>query len=157
VELISLGLGAVARLAPEVLKALDRKNERKHELDMLREQTKLDQLRSDMKLREQSAANDAALSAAEMQAFIEAVKGQGQVTGVPRIDALNASVRPVLTYWWCLVLYTAVLAAKFTALMQAGVSPVEAILSLWGPAEQGIVGVMIGFWFVDRSIRHQRP
>jgi hypothetical protein len=46
------------------------------------------------------AQGEAAQAAGEMQAYVEAIKGQSTMTGVPFIDALNQSVRPVITYWW---------------------------------------------------------
>ena len=38
-----------------------------------------------------------------MQAYIEAIKGRARTAACPWVDALNASVRPVLTYWWMLL------------------------------------------------------
>ena len=44
--------GGLFRLAPEVLKFLDRKNERQHELSMFNRQCELEQIRGEMKLAE---------------------------------------------------------------------------------------------------------
>ena len=41
--------GGLFRLAPEVLKFLDRKNERQHELSMFNRQCELEQIRGEMK------------------------------------------------------------------------------------------------------------
>ena len=47
--------GGVFRLAPEVLKFFDKKNERLHELNMFARQCELEQLRGQMKLAEMGA------------------------------------------------------------------------------------------------------
>jgi len=53
--------GGLFRLAPEVLKFLDRKNERQHELSMFSRQCELEQVRGEMKLAEISAERDKAI------------------------------------------------------------------------------------------------
>ena len=45
-------LGGVFRLAPEVLKFFDRKNERTHELNMFKEQCELTKLQGELKIEE---------------------------------------------------------------------------------------------------------
>jgi hypothetical protein len=54
-------LGGIFRLAPEVLKWLDKKNERSHELEMFKNQCQLEAQRGSQKLEEigpQRAADD---------------------------------------------------------------------------------------------------
>ena len=56
-ELLSGGLlgsifGGIFRLAPEVLKFLDKKNERQHELSMFQLQTDLEKLRGEFRMEE---------------------------------------------------------------------------------------------------------
>ena len=53
--------GGLFRLAPEVLKFLDRKNERQHELSMFNRQCELEQIRGEMKLAEIGAERDKAI------------------------------------------------------------------------------------------------
>lgn len=147
-------LGGTFRLVPEVLSWLDKKNERQHELSMFDKQLRADELRSQQAIAEAEAQGQIALDAAGMQALIESIKTQGQKTGSVIIDALSASVRPVLTYWWAMVLYTAVLASRFYLLLQdSGVSSPEAIVQLWGPNEQSLVSSLFTFWFLDRVIK----
>lgn len=149
-------LGGILRLAPEVLKWMDRNNERQHELAMFDKQLEADRLRSEQHLAEIQAQGQVTLDAGGLSALTEAIRGQGQMTGVPWIDGLNQSVRPFLTYWWVVVLSTAALAAQFILLLQGGTPPVEAIIQLWGPEEKTIVAGMINFWFLDRVIRKQQ-
>jgi hypothetical protein len=62
-------------------------------------------------------------------------------------------MRPLITFWWVIVLYTAALVAQYLVLVQAGVDHLDAITRLWGTDEKAIAASIIGFWFADRSLR----
>jgi hypothetical protein len=97
--LLGGGLGAVLRLAPEILKLVDRGNERKHELALLDKNTAAEAARAAKAgLQEHQLAADTAQITAGIAALQEAVKGQAQQTGIAFVDAINATVRPILTY-----------------------------------------------------------
>lgn len=151
--LIGSLLGGVFRMVPEVLKWLDRKDERKHELAMFDNQLKADTLKIDagQKLAELEA--NKSLGLAEIQGLIAGVQAQAVKTGVRWVDGLSALMRPLITFWWVIVLYSTALTAQFIVLLQAGTPGVEAIVRLWGTDEKAIVASIIGFWFVDRSLR----
>ena len=61
-------LGGLFRLAPEVLKWMDKKNERAHELLMFSQQCQLEQLRGQQKLAEIGAQREATGSAPSWRA-----------------------------------------------------------------------------------------
>jgi hypothetical protein len=149
-------LGGVFRVVPEIMSLSDKKNERKHELDMFDKQISADQIRAQMAIEAEKVKGDIALGASELQAIIEATKAQGTVTGVKWVDALSSLMRPLITFWWVIVLYTGALWAQFYQMWIHNVSTVDAILKLWGPDERAIVASIISFWFVDRSIRKSR-
>lgn len=146
-------LGGLFRLAPEFLKYFDKKNERSHEAAMFDKQLEADKARATaaQALEETRGAN--ALNLADIQAMIEATKAQAVQTGIKLVDAINALVRPALTFWWCIVLETAVLVCSFLALRAAGKNNVESILAIWSPEREAIVASIISFWFVDRALR----
>lgn len=145
--------GGLFRLAPELLKFMDKKNERAHEAAMFDKQLEADRVRAAaaQALEETRGAN--ALNLADIQAMIEATKAQAVQTGIKWVDALNALVRPGLTFWWCIVLETAVLVCSYLALRAAGHNSVESILAIWSPEREAIVASIISFWFVDRALR----
>ncbi|KAA3649402.1 MAG: hypothetical protein DWQ11_18850 [Proteobacteria bacterium] len=145
--------GGLFRLAPEALKWLDRKDERKHELAMFDKQLEADKLKGDQAIAQIDAQADATIGAAEIQAIIEATKAQAAQTGIRWVDAFNALMRPTITFWWVIVLYSVALWARFDVLVAGGQSNVQAILALWGTDEKAIVASIISFWFVDRSLR----
>lgn len=146
-------LGGVFRMAPEVLKWLDRKDERKHELAMLDKQIDADRLKLEAGQKLADTQAEERITLADLQAMIEATKAQAVQTGVKWVDALSGLMRPTITFWWVIVLYTGALVAQFLVLVQQGDSGVQAILRLWGPDERAIVASIVAFWFVDRSLR----
>jgi len=139
-------IGGALRLAPELMKQFDRANERKHELAMFNLQIEADKTKGQIAL----AQADSQMQVAELQAVIEATKAQAVVTGVKWVDALNVLIRPLLTFWWCIVLYTVALIAQYIALKNGGFTNVESILKLWGADEKSIVTMIISFWYVGR-------
>ncbi|PZQ57971.1 MAG: hypothetical protein DI570_18890 [Phenylobacterium zucineum] len=151
--------GGVLRLAPELLKVVDRGGERKHELAMLSKQIELDKLRGEQALALARAEAEEARETFDGQALLAALQGQMQRTGVAWVDAVSSLIRPLLTLYWCVGLYTLALVAQFMTLTQrlaAGGDDTalwNAVLALWGPDEKAIVGSMFAFWFADRALR----
>lgn len=145
--------GTVARMLPEVLKFFDGRDERRIELQRMDKQMALERLKGDQAIQLAHAQAENALNAGELAAIIEATKAQGAQTGVGWVDAINALVRPLLTFWWCIVLSTLAFGAKYILLLRQGVGALEAVTRLWGADEVAIVFAIISFWFVDRSLR----
>lgn len=154
--LVGTVLGGAFRMAPEILKWLDRKDERKHELSMFDKQLHADamKLQASQKLAETQA--DERITLADVAAMVEATKAQAVLTGVKWVDAISSLMRPTITFWWVIVLYTAALVAQFWQFHTQGVATADVVLRLWGPDERAIVASIIAFWFVDRSIRKPR-
>lgn len=145
--------GGIFRMAPEVLKWLDRKDERKHELSMFDKQLEADKLKGDQALAQINAQADASIGAAEIQAIIEATKAQGVQTGIKWVDAFNAIIRPLLALQWLIVLWPAVIIAGFTLAVQTGADPLVALKAAFGVDEKAMAASVASFWLVDRSLR----
>ena len=58
-----------------------------------------EKVRGASRMAEIGASADAAWNTSAMEAFKEAVAGQGRPSGVKWADALSTSVRPIITYW----------------------------------------------------------
>lgn len=142
-------LGGAFRLAPEILKWLDRKGERGHELAMQDKALEFEKLRGAQRMAEISAAADAAWNTGAIDALKEAVAAQGHRSGVRWADALSASVRPVITYWF-MGLYCAAKTAAFAAAVTAGAGWGEAIVHTWTEADQALWAGVLNFWFLGR-------
>lgn len=150
--LIGTLFGGLFRMAPELVKLWDRKDERKHELAMFDKQLEADRLKGDQAQQLAETQANATMGLEEVRAIIEATKAQAAKTGIKFVDGLNSLMRPLITFWWVVVLYTSALVAQFYVLLESN-STAEAIIKLWGPDEKAIVASIIAFWFVDRSLR----
>ena len=142
-------LGGAFRLAPEILKWLDRKGERGHELAMQDKALEFEKLRGAQRMSEIGASADAAWNTGAIDALREAVAAQGQRSGVRWADALSISVRPVITYWF-MALYCGAKTAVFVAAITAGVRWNTAILHAWTEADQALWAGVLNFWFLGR-------
>lgn len=151
--LVGTLFGGLFRMAPEILKWMDRKDERKHELSMFDKQLEADHMKGDQALAQINANAAAAMGAGEIQALIEATKAQAVPSGIRWVDGINSLMRPLITFWWVVVLYTAALVAQYLFLIDGGSSMAAAILKLWGVEEKALVASIVSFWFVDRSLR----
>jgi len=136
-------MGGAFRLAPEILKWLDRKGERGHELAMQDKALEFEKLRGAQRMAEIGAASDAAWNVGAVEALRDAVAAQGRKSGVGWADALSVSVRPVITYWF-MALYCA-----------AGWG--TAILHAWTDADQALWAGVLNFWFLGRVFDRVRP
>ena len=148
-------MGGAFRLAPELLKWLDRKGERGHELAMQDKALEFEKVRGASRMAEIGATADAAWNIGAMEAFKEAVAGQGRPSGVKWADALSTSVRPIITYWF-MALYCAAKAAAFVAALNAGAGWGAAALAAWSEADQALWSGVLNFWFVGRVFERAR-
>lgn len=151
-SLVGGGLGGFMRLVPEILKMFTAKQDRDHEYKMTSLQLEIDKASAGQAIDLVHAQGAVAEAAGEMQAYIEAVKGQSIMTGVGWVDALNQSVRPVITYWWQ-VLFTVYKIATIWAACLAWTTLDDFVGKLWTAQDAGVLAMILGFWFVDRSIR----
>lgn len=152
-EIFGIVFGGLLRLAPEVLKWLTRKTDNKHELDLIQANLDADLTRGDLAMRREEAANDHALSLAEISALLEANRSQDAPTGNKWIDGLSKSVRPVLTYYHCVLYYSAFKGAVFYSGILGGLMWHEVVLSMYTATDAAVMSSMIGYWFLDRSLR----
>ena len=142
-------LGGVFRLAPEILKWLDRNGERSHELSMHDKALEFEKLRGAQRMGEIGASAEAAWNTGAIETLREAVRAQGEKTGVRWADSLSISVRPVITYWF-MALYCAAKMAAFVAALSAGADWGTAIVHAWTEADQALWAGVLNFWFIGR-------
>lgn len=149
-------LGGAFRLAPEILKWLDRQGERGHELAMQDKALEFEKLRGAQRMAEIGASADAAWNTGAIEALKAAVASQGQPSGVKWVDGLSSSVRPVITYWF-MALYCSAKTAAFMAAVGAGASWGTAILHAWTEADQALWAGVLNFWFLGHVFDRVRP
>ncbi len=149
-------LGGAFRLAPEVLKWFDRQGERGHELAMQDKALEFEKLRGAQRMSEIGAASDGAWNTGVIEILRDAVRTQGEKTGVAWADALSSTVRPVITYWF-MALYCAAKTAAFAAALSAGAGWDTAVLHAWTEADQALWAGVLNFWFLGRVFDKVRP
>jgi hypothetical protein len=149
-------LGGAFRLAPEVLKWLDRQGERGHELAMQDKAIEFEKIRGAQRMAEIGASADAAWNSGAIEALRDAARTQGEKTGVAWADALSISVRPVITYCF-MMLYCAAKTAAFAAALQAGAEWTSAVVHAWTEADQALWAGVLNFWFLGRVFDRVRP
>ncbi len=77
--------------------------------------------------------------------------------GVGWVDALNASVRPVVTYGFFALFVGYQVVAVLAALDALGSVPSARLLAaVWSEEVQGLFAGVMGFWFGNRSMQHAR-
>lgn len=158
-ETITSGLlgsvfGGVFRLAPEVLKWLDRKNERDHEFNMFRLQTDLEKMRGEYRLEEKYVDH----SVAQLDAIAEAFKQQGEADAKAWkwVASMSALVRPGITY----ILFGMYCAFKVAVVSYAAAHSADwkdLFMTVWTVDDFALLNMIITFWFVGRAIERRNP
>jgi hypothetical protein len=160
-ELFSGGIlggvfGGIFRLAPEVLKFFDKKNERGHELAMFDRQCDLEKVRGQQKLAEIGAQRDATLDVGAMDAFNAAISQQAEMAKAAGgwAASLSASVRPVVTYWVLFIWSFIHVWFAFNAWM-AGMSPEVVYKTMMTADFAALLSGTINYWFLDRTLKQR--
>jgi len=145
--------GGIFRMAPEVLKWLDKKNERSHELNMFKFQCDLEQQRGAQKLAEIGAQREAAVDVGVMNAFQSAIEQQATMVKAAGgwVASLSASVRPVVTYWVLFVWSFIHVWFAWNAWL-AGAPAVEVFKTMMTPDFSALLSGTINYWFLDRTL-----
>lgn len=161
IELLSGGifgslLGGLFRLAPEVLKFLDRKNERQHELEMFKNQCQLEAQRGSQKLQEIGAQHGMAVDVGILDAFKSAVEQQTEMAKAAGgwVAALSASVRPVVTYW-ILGVWTGVHVWYGYQGWASGLDATEVFKLMLSADFAALVSGTLNYWFLDRTLKQR--
>lgn len=153
IEILGLLGGAVTRLFPAVLGFFKEGRDLKYELLRMEKEHDLEVLRGQNRQIEIQGMAQAAIDTNWSQGLIAALDNQTKVTGDKWLDRINVSVRPILTYWWCVVLYTANKVLFAVSAYEAHMSLAQYGPILFTDFDRAVVGSIIGFWFVDRALR----
>jgi hypothetical protein len=148
--------GGVFRLAPEVLKFFDKKNERQHEALMFSRQCDLEQMRGQMKLAEIGAQREAAMDVGVMDAFNNAITQQAEMVKAAGgwVASLSASVRPVVTYWVLFVWSFIHVWFAYNAWLN-GAPAAEVFRTMMTPDFSALLSGTINYWFLDRTLKQR--
>ena len=154
--IISGVFGGVLRLAPELFKFLDAKNERKHELDMQDKALEFQKLKGDQRVEEITTQGQADWNTGALDALKAAIQDQGTPSGIKWIDGFSKLIRPLITLQWVVLLYPSVIIATFIVAIQSGVPVLDAMNKAFGPEEKALVSFVVDFWFVGRVLQGRK-
>jgi hypothetical protein len=148
--------GGLFRMAPEVLKFFDKKNERHHELAMFKNQCDLELQRGQQKLAEIGANREAAVDVGVMDAFNNAIVQQAEMVKSAGgwVASLSASVRPVVTYW-VLFIWSFIHVWFAWNSWLAGAPSVEVFKTMMTPDFSALLSGTINYWFLDRTLKQR--
>lgn len=141
-------LGFVASLFPELIKLWREGKDRQHELAILDRQMEQQRQGHNQRLEEIRVVGDIA----ESQAIYNFAS---HPTGVKWVEALQASVRPVITYAFFLV-FAVVKVSALRSLAADGLGVAEALQTIWDVETQALFAAVMGFWFGSRQIQKLR-
>jgi hypothetical protein len=146
-------LGGMFRLAPEVMKFLDKGSERRHELQMFERQCDLEKLRGQIKLGEIAAQRDLAIDAGAMGALQAAIAQQSEMVKAAGgwVASLSASVRPMMTYY-LLALYGAAKVAAILLAVDSGQHIAEVMARAWSVDDMALLSGVVNYWILDRTL-----
>lgn len=141
--------GGLFRLAPEVLKWLDRKDERSHELRMFSLQTDLEKMRGEYKMEEKYVD----FSKANIDAIGEAFKQQAEADkkAYKWVASISALVRPGIT-WLLFGLYTAVKIISVSYAVNSGLPAIQIMQEIWTPDDFAMLMMVLTFYFLGRPL-----
>lgn len=144
-------VGGLFRVVPEVLKWMDRKDERKHELAMQDKAREFQSLLGTQRVEEANIDYDVA----GLDALKEAIRGQSKPSGSKWVDGFSKLMRPLITFQWVILLYPAVIVATFVLAIQSGTHPWVALTQVFGDSEKAMVAGIVNFWFLDRVLQRR--
>lgn len=145
--LLSPLFGILGSLLPSIVRIFERKQEIKYELELTK-----------IKL-------DAAAQQADIQYHIEEIKADAQsrqsaldhdksLDGGKFINALRASIRPVITYSFFILFVTVKWAAAYTMIKNGQDIPTM-LDAVWDPDTMSLFSTIVAFWFGSRVMEKQ--
>lgn len=145
--LIGSIFGGIFRLAPEVLKWLDKESDRKHELAMMDKEIEIAKSRTELAMQ----TGDIVAHAVDVNAISSALEEQSTMSKKAGRFAvlMSALVRPMVTYWF-VFLYSLVKLVSIIFAMSNEGDWKEIIIRNWTEQDWGLFGMIITFWFVGR-------
>ena len=144
-------LGFGTSFLPTLLSFFEQGQKNRHQLKLLDAQAKHAEVLSQLKLQELDAAADVE----ESRSIYEHAAQLARSNKSSFISALQASVRPVVTYFFFILFATIKGLAVYVA-VQEGDDVTQAILNSWDEETKILFSTVISFWFGQRGMRKIR-
>jgi hypothetical protein len=150
-SLVGSLLGFGTSFLPTLLGFFEQGQKNRHQLKLLEAQAKHAEVLSQLKLQELDAAADVE----ESRSIYEHAAELARSNKSSFISALQASVRPVVTYFFFILFATIKGLAVYVA-VQEGDDVTQAILNSWDEETKILFSTVISFWFGQRGMRKIR-
>lgn len=139
-------MGLLASLLPHIVKYVQDRQDKKHEVELLK-----------LQMQAQSQGHQERLKEIEIKGDIEesaAMSRPQASSGVVWMDAYNSSVRPTIAYGFFL-LYAIVKYAQYRILIDK--TPLDwdqALVRIWTPEDMALFASIISFYFGTRAVKY---
>lgn len=142
--LLSPLLGIFGSLLPSIVRIFERRQELRHEIELTK--IKIEAARENAKLE---------IAVANIQADIDEGKSlrshDSELDGGKFINALRASIRPIITYIF-FILFISVKVAAAYVMLKGGQSVPEMLKAVWDVETMSLFSTIIAFWFGSRIL-----
>lgn len=145
ITLLASLVGFISSLIPEIMKFFIDRNDKKHEIQILEYQIKMQKFRHNNSLEEITAVGNID----EIRNIYKTYK-----TGICWVDALNGTVRPLLAYAF-FAMYGFIKFLQYK-IISASISISSLNNILWCEDDQAIFAGIISFYFGQRAIHKMR-
>lgn len=143
--ILSTLLGIIGSIAPNIVKIFERKQELQHEIE-------LEQLKQ--------AGEDKDRTVEVIKASVaegESLRAHDStLDGGVFLNALRASIRPVITYSFFSVFVVVKIAAAYV-MLASGADVPAMLTAVWDPETAALFGTIIAFWFGSRMFEKYQP
>ena len=139
-------LGFFSSSFPEVLKFFNQKRDRAHELAVMDKQIELSKSGQTSRLEEVRLQAESAEQVALYQ--------HAQHSNIKWVDALAASVRPIITYAF-FGLYGVIKVSQWLILTKT-LPSAQSFVFLWSPEDEALFAAVMSFWFGHRALIKRR-
>lgn len=140
--LLSPFLGIIGGLLPSIVRIFERKQEMQYEIKLI-----------EAKLQAATQEAQIQLNIEDAKADVEDAKSvrsyDSNIDGGRFINALRASIRPVITYTF-FFMFVAVKVAAAYVMISTGQSVPEMLKAVWDPDTMALFGTIMAFWFGSR-------
>ena len=139
ITLFSTIFGIIGSVIPNLVKILERRQDFKHEREML-------QIRLDAAAKGVELQYDAEIAKASVEEGKSLRDHDIMFAGNEFLDTLRSSIRPVLTYFF-FFMFCGIKITAATFMFENGYNPIEILNAVWDVYTAAIFGTVIGFWF----------
>lgn len=145
--ILSPFLGIIGSLLPSIVRIFERKVELKHEIELTKIKLDAAERQADLTYNIEMVKNDAV----SRQSALDHDKS---LDGGVFINALRASVRPVVTYTFFFTFLAVKISAAYV-MLSTGQSVPEMLRAVWDIETMALFSTIIAFWFGSRVIEKQ--